>query len=523
MPLTKPFLMSHVRNLIFILGDQLSLDLSSLRDADPQRDQILMCEVMAEATYVRHHKLKIAFIFSAMRHFADELRGKGFQVHYRKLDDEGNKGSFREELRAVVQELSPKAILVTEPGEWRVLEDMKTWQQLTGIAVEVRPDTRFLCSHRQFREWASGRKELTMEFFYREMRRKTGLLMEGDHPVGGRWNFDAENRKPATPDLLRPQHRRFMPDAITKEVLSLVEARFGNHIGRLENFGFAVTRSQAEKVQAEFIRDFLPSFGETQDAMLVSDPFLNHSLLSFYINIGFLDPYSLCRAAEEEFRAGRAPLNAVEGFIRQIIGWREYVRGVYWLKMPGYTELNVLEAKRDLPAFYWTGETDMRCLSTVIGETIDHAYAHHIQRLMITGTFALLAGVDPFQVHEWYLEVYADAYEWVEAPNVIGMSQFADGGLLGSKPYAASGNYISKMSDYCEHCRYDVKKKVGEGACPFNALYWDFLDRNGEKLSGNRRLAQPYATWRRMSDEQRQNYRISARDFLKKLEAGEAV
>ncbi|MFD1745766.1 cryptochrome/photolyase family protein [Rhizobium helianthi] len=515
--------MAKLRNLIFILGDQLSPALSSLRDADPRIDHILMCEVAAEATYVRHHKLKLAFIFSAMRHFAEELRQSGFRVHYRRLDDEANKGSLREEVRAAVQELSPQAIRVTEPGEWRVLEDMKAWQQLTGVPVQILPDTRFLCSHRQFREWASGRKELTMEFFYREMRRKTGLLMQGDHPEGGRWNFDAENRKPAKPDLLRPQHKRFKPDEITSEVLSLVEARFSNHIGKLETFGFAVTRSQAEEVLEGFLRDFLPQFGETQDAMLASDPFLNHSLLSFYINIGFLDPLAVCRAAEAAYHAGHAPLNAVEGFIRQIIGWREYVRGVYWLKMPGYTTLNFLDAKRDLPDFYWTAETHMRCLSTVIGETIDHAYAHHIQRLMVTGTFALLAGIDPYQVHEWYLEVYADAYEWVEAPNVIGMSQFADGGLLGSKPYAASGNYISKMSDYCEHCRYDVKKKVGEGACPFNALYWDFLDRNGDKLSGNRRLAQPYATWRRMSDEQRQSYRVSARDFLKKLEAGDVV
>ncbi|MCJ8509418.1 cryptochrome/photolyase family protein [Rhizobium lemnae] len=512
-----------MRHLIFILGDQLSPNLASLRDADPAQDVILMCEVMAEATYVRHHKLKIAFIFSAMRHFAEELSERGFTVRYCRLDDEGNKGSFREELRVAVTELSPKRVIVTEPGEWRVLEDMKGWRQLLGLPVDIRADDRFLCPHKEFRDWASGRKELTMEFFYREMRRKTGLLMEGDHPAGGRWNYDAENRKPASPDLLRPKHKSYKPDALSQEVIALVEERFGDHIGRLERFGFAVTRAQAETVLESFIRDFLPQFGETQDAMLVSDPFLNHSLISFYINIGFLDPLAVCRAVEEEYRAGRAPLNAVEGFIRQIIGWREYVRGVYWLKMPGYTELNFLEAKRALPGFFWTGETDMKCLSTVIGETIDHAYAHHIQRLMITGNFALLAGIDPFQVHEWYLEVYADAYEWVEAPNVIGMTQFADGGILGSKPYAASGNYISKMSDYCQHCRYDVKKKVGEGACPFNALYWDFLDRNGEKLSGNRRLAQPYATWRRMSDEQRGTYRKSAQCFLKKLEAGEKV
>jgi deoxyribodipyrimidine photolyase-related protein len=515
--------MPSCRHLIFILGDQLSPTLTSLSDADPACDVILMAEVMGEATYVRHHKQKIAFIFSAMRHFADELRAQGFTVRYTRLNDPDNVGSLSGELRRAAEALQPETVIVTEPGEWRVLEDIKGWGQLLARPVEIRPDTRFLCSHAEFRAWAEGRKELTMEFFYREMRRKTGLLMEGDQPAGGRWNFDTENRKPAKPDLLRPRRRSVSPDAITQEVLALVEERFSSHIGRLDRFGFAVTRAEAEDLQDAFMADHLPQFGETQDAMLSSDPFLNHALLSFYINIGFLDPMSVCRAAERAYLEGRAPLNAVEGFIRQIIGWREYVRGVYWLKMPDYVESNFLDAQRPLPDFFWTAETDMACLSTVIGETIDHAYAHHIQRLMVTGNFALIAGLHPHQVHEWYLEVYADAYEWVELPNVIGMSLFADGGVLGSKPYAASGNYISKMSDYCGRCRYDVKKKTGEGACPFNALYWDFLDRNGEKLSGNRRLAQPYATWRRMSEAQRQDYRASAARFLAKLEAGARV
>jgi deoxyribodipyrimidine photolyase-related protein len=515
--------MNSIRHLILILGDQLSSDISSLADADPAQDVVLMCEVMAEATYVRHHKLKIAFIFSAMRHFAEELREKGFRVRYTRLDDGDNTGSVGAEALRAVADLAPARIVVTEPGEWRVLDDMNLWQAEFRCPVEIRLDQRFLCSHATFRRWAAGRSDFTMEFFYREMRRRTGLLMEGEVPIGGRWNFDSENRKPARPDLFRPQRKGFPPDAISREVIALVAERFDGHIGRLDRFGFAVTRAQAEEVQEAFMADHLPHFGETQDAMLASDPFLNHALLSFYINIGFLDPLAVCRAAEREYLEGRAPIAAVEGFIRQIIGWREYVRGVYWLKMPGYTQSNALGASRPLPGFYWTGETDMRCLATVIDETIDHAYAHHIQRLMVTGNLALLAGVDPYAVHEWYLEVYADAYEWVEAPNVIGMSQFADGGLLGSKPYAASGNYISKMSDYCETCRYDVRRKTGEGACPFNALYWDFLDRNGERLSGNRRLAQPYATWRRMSDAQRQAYRASAQGFLKRLDAGERV
>jgi deoxyribodipyrimidine photolyase-related protein len=511
------------RNLIFILGDQLSPDMSSLRDADPARDVILMCEVMAEATYVRHHKRKIAFILSSMRHHAQSLREAGYKVRYTALDDPENAGSFRAELLRAVADLAPHRVIVTEPGEWRVLEDMRGWQQAAGCPVDIRPDNRFLATHEEFAAWAAGRKQLTMEFFYRDMRRKTGLLMDGAVPSGGRWNFDAENRKPAKPDLLRPRRRQFSPDAITRDVLALVAERFSDHIGRLDGFGLAVTRADAQTLQDDFIADFLSHFGETQDAMLASDPTLNHALLSFYINIGFLDPLSVCRAAERAYLEGRAPLNAVEGFIRQIIGWREYMRGIYWLKMPDYAQSNFLEAQRPLPDFFWTAETDMACLATVIGETIDNAYAHHIQRLMITGNFALLAGLHPFAVHEWYLEVYADAYEWVEMPNVIGMSQFADGGLLGSKPYAASGNYISKMSDYCTGCRYDVKKKTGEGACPFNALYWDFLDRNRVLLSANHRLAQPYATWTRMAEGQRQDYRESARRFLEKLDAKERV
>jgi deoxyribodipyrimidine photolyase-related protein len=515
--------MPECRNLIFILGDQLSTAISSLRDAEPDHDVILMCEVAEETTYVRHHRKKIIFVLSAMRHFSAELSERGFDVRYAKLDDADNTGSFTNELNRAVEALRPQNIVVTEPGEWRVRQAMESWEGETGVSVDIRPDTRFLCSHEDFRLWAEGRRQLTMEFFYREMRRKTGLLMEGDAPTSGRWNFDSENRAPAKPDLFRPRHPTFPPDETTREVMNLVDSRFTDHMGSSKGFSLAVTRSEAEKTADAFIADFLPKFGETQDAMVKGDPYLNHSLLSFYINIGLLDPLAVCQAAERAYLQGHAPINAVEGFIRQIIGWREYIRGVYWMFMPDYAHRNFFGATRPLPDFFWNGKTDMACLSTVVGETIDNAYAHHIQRLMITGNFAMLAGLDPHAVHEWYLEVYADAYEWVELPNVIGMSQFADGGLLGSKPYAASGAYISRMSDYCEGCRYDVNRKTGEGACPFNALYWDFLDRNAEKLSSNRRLAQPYANWRRMSDEKRNDYTQSARVFLKKLDDGTSV
>ena len=314
-----------------------------------------------------------------------------------------------------------------------------------------------------------------------------------------------------------PQPIRFRPDSVTKEVLAMVADRFADHIGSLDHFHFAVTRPDALRQQQRFLDEALPRFGDYQDAMLTDEPFLWHSVLSPYINAGLLDPLELCHAVEKRYRAGKVPLNCAEGFIRQIIGWREYVRGVYWHEGPDYGRRNALDAGRDLPGFYWTGETDMHCLAQAIGQTIDHAYAHHIQRLMITGNFALIAGIDPHQVHVWYLEVYADAYEWVEMPNTVGMALFADGGLLGSKPYAAGGAYINRMSDYCGTCRYDVKQRVGEDACPFNALYWDFIARNQRKLARNPRMAMPYRNWDRMKEEDRAAIREQAARFLHDL------
>jgi deoxyribodipyrimidine photolyase-related protein len=507
---------SEDRRLILVLGDQLSEGLSALRDARAG-DVVLMAEVMAEATYAGHHKKKLALVFSAMRHFAEVLRDAGYQVDYRKLGDTGDEGSLETELALALKRHAAKAVLVTEPGEYRLQKAMDGWEKRLGAPVEIRADDRFICSKEDFAVWAEGRKRFRMEDFYREMRRRTGLLMDGDEPEGGRWNFDAENRKPPKKGLAFPERPRFEPDAITEEVLELVEARFADNFGDLRPFGFPVTKKQAEAALAHFLKEALPFFGDYQDAMLREEKFLYHSLLSPAINLGLLDPLEACRRAEAEYGAGRAPLNAVEGFIRQILGWREYVRGLYWLKMPGYLEENFFGHDRDLPWFYWSGETEMACLAAAIGQTREEAYAHHIQRLMLTGNFALLAGVEPKQVHDWYLAVYADAYEWVELPNTLGMSQFADGGLLGSKPYVSGGNYIAKMSDYCEGCAYDVKTKTGEGACPFNLLYWDFLARHRDKLDGNRRLTTVYATWDRMDDARKKTIRKEAQAFLDSL------
>jgi deoxyribodipyrimidine photolyase-related protein len=502
-------------HLVLILGDQLTPHISSLEGADPATTTILICEVAAEATYVKHHKRKIAFLFSAMRHFAEELRSEGWTVDYVQLDDPENSCSFTGEVARAMARHGATSLTVTEPGEWRVLGEMQAWEDLLGIPVTITPDTRFIASHAEFEAWAEGRKALRMEYFYRDMRRKTGLLMEGDDPAGGQWNFDHDNRKPASGgSLLMPHPLRHAPDAITQEVLALVVDRFADHFGSLDDYWFGATREQAEAAFAHFLKSALPDFGDYQDAMLVGERFLYHSVVSMYLNCGLLDPLALCRAVEAEYQAGRAPLNAAEGFIRQIIGWREYVRGIYWREGPDYARRNALGATRPLPAFYWTAETDMACIRAAVEQTRDEAYAHHIQRLMVTGTFALIAGIDPHELHEWYLAVYADAYEWVEVPNTVGMSQFADGGLLASKPYAASGAYIDRMSDYCGGCRYNVKLKAGPDACPYNYLYWDFISRHEDRFVKNPRMAQMVRTYQRMSGERKVEIAGDAKGFL---------
>jgi deoxyribodipyrimidine photolyase-related protein len=502
-----------------VLGDQLTPSVSALAGGDRGRDVVLMMEVADETTYVRHHKKKIAFVFAAMRAFARELQDAGWRVDYVRLDDRANSGSFDGEIARALKRHQPTQVIATEASEHRVLAMQLAWAQTFALPVTVRPDQRFLCSKQDFAAWAGERKSLRMEYFYRDMRRRTGLLMDGDQPEGGQWNFDAENRKPAKRDLFMPSPLRIDPDPDVRAVLELVKARFDDHFGDLEPFWFPVTRADAEKAVAHFFRTSLAQFGDYQDAMLRGEKFLFHSLLSPLINVGLVDPLALCRRAEAQYRAGRAPLNAVEGFIRQIIGWREFVRGIYWLKGPDYVHANALAATRALPAMYWTGDTDMACMAEAIGQTREEAYAHHIQRLMVTGNFALLAGIDPHQVHEWYLAVYADAFEWVEAPNTIGMSQFADGGVLGSKPYAASGAYIDRMSDYCAGCRYRVKQKTGPDACPLNALYWDFLQRHRARFEPNPRMAQMYRTYDKLDADHRASMHAHAQAFLAHLDA----
>lgn len=510
---------THIGALRIVLGDQLSRSISALSDLDPRRDVVLMAEVMTECTYVPHHVKKIVLVLSAMRHFADALAAEGVTVRYVRLDDPDNTQSLAGEVRRAMDELNPREVIATEPGEHRVLLAMRGWAD----GIEIRPDTRFICPIADFRRWAAGRNGLRMEFFYRDMRRRTGLLMTDDaEPEGGRWNFDAENRKRLPAGMAAPAPMGFEPDETTAAVVDLVRRRFTNGFGEIDGFSFPVTAQQAEAALADFIAHRLPGFGDWQDAMQTGQPVLFHALISPALNIGLLHPLAVCRAVEAAWRAGHVPLNAAEGFIRQIIGWREYVRGIYWLKMPEYGALNALEATRPLPEFYWNGETDMACMRAVVKQTRQDAYAHHIQRLMVTGNFALLAGLHPDAVDEWYLAVYADAYQWVEMPNTRGMALFADGGVLGSKPYAASGAYINRMSDYCRGCFFDVKDAVGPRACPFNFLYWDFIGRHTDRFAANVRMAMPLRNWERMDPVKRDAIRARAGAFLAGLEADSA-
>jgi deoxyribodipyrimidine photolyase-related protein len=481
--------------LILVLGDQLTPDHGALKDAVPGRDVIVMAEVASEARHVQHNQHKIVLIFAAMRHFCDELRSLGFTVHYFAYSTEGPST-----LLAAVQDVLGLAevteVRCCEPGEHRLLSELRQWE--LPIPVRLIADERFLCSHDAFAEWAEGRKQLRMEYFYRNMRRKYQLLLDEDGgPEGDKWNYDAENRRGWRSQEKLPQRPVVTPDAITTEVIHLVSREFADHPGDLSRFYLAVTRHEACEHLAWFLDNGLQHFGTYQDALAEESPWLFHSLISMYLNIGLLDPLDVCRQVEQAWREGHCELAAAEGFIRQVLGWREYVRGIYWLAMPEYARRNTLDAHRPLPQWFWSGDTDMRCLEVALKQTLDLGYAHHIQRLMVIGNFALLAGLDVEQVCEWYLAVYVDAFEWVELPNTLGMALFADGGMMASKPYAASGKYIQRQGDHCKQCRYSPAKMTGLDACPFNSLYWRFIDRHFEVFKKNPRMGLTVRNWER--------------------------
>jgi len=482
---------AELRNLVLVLGDQLDAGSSAFDGFDPARDAVWMAEVVQESTHVWSSKPRIALFLAAMRHFAAELRVAGRVLHYQRIDDPQGADSLADGLRLAVAQLAPRALVMTAPGDWRVLQDLRRLAADAGVPLEIRDDRHFFTTVRDFTAHARGRKSLRMEYFYREQRRRHGVLMDGDQPEGGQWNFDEDNResfgKAGPGDV--PSRSTFEPDDTTRQVLHLVQQRFAEHPGSLDGFAWPVTRAQALLALQSFIEQRLALFGRYQDALWPGEAWLYHSHLSAALNLKLIQPREVVAAAEAAYRAGRAPLASVEGFIRQILGWREYVRGIYWTQMPGYLEMNALDARQPLPGFYWTGDTAMACLREVITQTLRHGYAHHIQRLMVTGLYALLLGARPREVHQWYLAVYVDAVEWVELPNTLGMSQHADGGLMASKPYVATGQYIERMGGPCGGCRFDPAQKTGDSACPFTTLYWDFLARHEALLAKNPRMA----------------------------------
>lgn len=508
-----------LRNLVLVLGDQLNIDSAAFDGFDPSLDAVWMAEVGGEATRVWSHKARIAFFLSAMRHFRDALRKKRFQVKYRALDDRGSRGSLASELGSCVSALKPERLIMVNPGEYRIGEAIRQEALRHRTEIEVRPDRHFLCSRQAFADHAAARKQLRMEFFYRAMRKSTGLLMEANKPVGGKWNYDADNRQnfgPSGPGKI-PKPIGFAPGPVTREVLQLVSKRFPEHPGSLDRFDWPVTPAQASRALDDFIENRLGGFGPYQDAMWTGMPFGYHSRLSPALNLKLLSPVRALTRAERAYKEGIAPIGSVEGFVRQVLGWREYVRGIYWLHMPDLADKNVLEASAPLPPFYWSGETDMHCLHQVITQTLSHGYAHHIQRLMVTGLFALMLGVIPRAIHEWYLAVYVDAVEWVELPNTLCMSQFGDGGILASKPYVATGNYIHRMSNYCDGCRYKPGEPLGQRACPFTTLYWDFLIRHEDRLARIPRMGLQLRNLGRIAADRRKRLRRRADDLRKTL------
>jgi deoxyribodipyrimidine photolyase-related protein len=506
-----------MKTLRIILWDQLSHNIAALKNLDLKNDLILMCEVHDECTYVKHHQKKLVFLLSAMRHFAAELSEKNVKIAYVTLDAPDNTQTLSSEIERHATHFKPDRICVTWPGEYRILQNLLSLQKKLKPKLEILEDDRFLASSKEFNAWADDRPSVRMEFFYREMRKKYNILIKDGQPEGGKWNYDAENRHFPKNKISIPTTQVSAIDDITRCVIDLVKAKFNDHFGDIDPFHYAVTRDDALLVLARFIKQRLSLFGDYQDVMMMNEPWMFHSHISFYLNTGLLQPLECIKAAEAAYECGKVTLNSAEGFIRQILGWREFVRGIYWLKMPEYKNKNYFNATLPLPEFFWTANTNMNCIKQCVTETKQNAYAHHIQRLMVLGNFALLAGIDPAFVNEWYLLVYADAHEWVELPNVTGMILFADGGYLASKPYAASGAYINKMSNYCQGCHYNVKVKNGEDACPFNYLYWDFLLRHREQLKGNQRLSMIYATLSKMSKEKIDTITADAKQFLSTL------
>lgn len=507
--------MKRLRHLVLVLGDQLDLEASAFNGFDAKQDAVWMAEAQEEFTHVWSSKQRTALFLSAMRHFAQVLRAAGRPLYYHRLDDTGHLAaldSLSAKLRTDLMTLAPERVVMTTPGDWRVFKELKAVVGAAGLTLEVCEDRHFFTTVSDFATHAKGRKSLRLEYFYRELRQHHNILMDDGQPAGGKWNFDADNRETfgaKGPGVLPPRSA-FKPDSITSTVITLVNTRFAAHPGTLESFAWPVNRTQALQALQRFVHERLALFGRYEDALWPGEPWLYHSHLSSAMNLKLLSAREVVQAVEIAYRAGHVPLQSAEGFIRQILGWREYVRGIYWTQMPSYIERNALGAEENLPTWFWTGNTDMACLREALTQTLEHGYAHHIQRLMVTGLFTLLLGVRPQQVHAWYLSVYVDALEWVELPNTLGMSQYADGGLMASKPYVATGKYIQRMGGPCKGCRYDPALREGERACPYTTLYWDFLMRHETLLAKNARMALQVKNVARMTESQKQAVKLRA-------------
>ena len=506
--------------LRLVLGDQLNIRHSWFDHVDSNVTYVLM-EVKSESEYVTHHIQKILAFFGAMRAFAEELRKAGHKVIYLKISDSGNLHSFSLNLKQIIQTGEYSCMQYQHPDEYRLSQFFQGMENELGLPVEAFDSEHFLVSREEVGHLFQHRKRYLLETFYRHVRKKFNLLMDGDEPEGGRWNFDELNRSPVKKGLSlpRPPFFRRNLSQIANEITAMEIKTIGHC--NAENFPWAITRGEALEWLDGFCKHQLEYFGTYQDAMHEGEPFLFHSRLSFALNVKLISPAEVIQAAIEEYRSRphAIAIAQVEGFIRQIAGWREFIRGIYWNEMPGYKEKNFLGHNRSLPNFFWTGHTRMNCLKKAISQSLEWSYAHHIQRLMITGNFALLAGVDPLEVHRWYLGIYIDAIEWVELPNTLAMSQFADGGYLATKPYVSAAAYIQKMSNYCSSCSYNPKERIGTNACPMNALYWNFIETHLERFKGNMRMAMPVRTLLKMSLDQRQEIHKQAEEIFSQIES----
>jgi deoxyribodipyrimidine photolyase-related protein len=507
-----------LKKLILILGDQLDVDSDALRGIRVEVDEVLMVESAHEAQHVWSHKARIALFLSAMRHFAEHLKNLGLTLVYIQRSPK----TIVEEVRGRLLSGKFTHLICVEPGEWRLKKGIEDLATELNIALEIRPDKHFYCTHQEFKNWVADKKELRLEYFYRLMRKTHGILIDQDgNPEGGQWNFDRDNRKPFPkkgPGLITPPEL-FEPDDITKTVLAEVGASYSDHPGSLAHFQWPVTRGQALQALDGFVEHRLATFGIYEDAMWTDTPFGWHSLLSSALNLKLLNPREVVDAVLAAWKRYDLELATVEGFIRQIVGWREFVRGMYYLDMPQMALDNFYDHQNKLPTWYWTGKTNMKCMQEAIGQTLEYGYAHHIQRLMVTGNFALLAEILPKDVCDWYLAIYVDAIEWVELPNTAGMALFASGGRFTSKPYIASGAYIKRMSNYCGSCQYKFDIRFGEGACPMTNLYWNFLIKHRSQFEASPRTRLMTANLSRISDADQQAIQDHAKGLLRDLDS----